>query len=65
MNKDRGVRCPYCNCAMNEVVRTMKVFGKTRRRRLCRHCRRTFHSVETPEKGPRNQDSADMRESDG
>lgn len=45
--KDRGIECPNCGCRMSTVIRTTKAFSKKLRRRLCRHCGRTFVTVET------------------
>lgn len=62
--EDAGVRCPSCGCGMSEVVRTTKAFGKTRRRRVCRHCGRAFYSSEQVEKADPDKKGADLRLSD-
>lgn len=43
---EKGVRCPACNCGMSSVVATRKAFGRIRRKRVCRHCGKVFHTRE-------------------
>lgn len=61
MTEERGVRCPSCDCPHSSVVRTSRLLGKIRRRRLCRHCGRHFTTAEQVPRPTREQKSADVR----
>jgi len=41
-----GLRCPRCECTHHRVVNTRAVKQGIRRRRVCRHCGRTWWSIE-------------------
>jgi transcriptional regulator NrdR family protein len=55
--KATGLGCPLCGCCHSEVSHvTHKEFtfrgvtvNKTRRRRVCRHCKNTYYTSETVE----------------
>jgi transcriptional regulator NrdR family protein len=64
MTADRGLKCPRCHCPMSDVVRTTKVLGKVRRRRVCGWCGAAYFTVETVAGVAATQKGAHMRQSD-
>lgn len=44
---ERGIECVRCGCRLLRVVKTIRVFGHIRRRRVCEHCGRSFYTIET------------------
>lgn len=61
MSREDGMECRACGCRQSYVQNTYKTTitwrGRTRthirRRRVCRHCGVSFHTVEVPEDGDR------------
>jgi uncharacterized protein YcfJ len=44
-----GLRCPRCHCPDSRVTNSYPLpNGTKRRRRECRHCQRSFFTVEVP-----------------
>lgn len=42
-----GIPCSNCGCRHSYVLKTQRLGEITRRLRRCRHCGRTFFTVET------------------
>ena len=48
-----GLKCPKCGCRDFRTVKTVRLSGQVRRRRVCRYCGqavRTKEVIDTPKK---------------